>query len=172
MAKEVPVSGGLVALVDDEDYERISAYKWYKRKGPHTTYAMTNVYHGGSKRTGQMHRMILNAPEDQEVDHVNGDALDNRKSNLRLCSHQDNLRNAGCHRTYAGRPVTSSFKGVYRRPDMKDWLASATVGGKTHYIGHFKTEVEAAQAYDQFIIPLHGEFGRPNLVPRKEGISA
>lgn len=165
MTTEIPVSGGLVALVDDADAERVAAYTWYRKQGARTTYVLTNIGPRVPHTTLMMHRLIMDAPKGLEVDHINGDGLDNRRDNLRLCTHQENLRNAGCHKSYAGRPVTSQFKGVYRRPDMKDWIASATVNGRTCRIGHFPTEGEAALAYNAFVSPLHGKFAKLNTVP-------
>lgn len=110
-----------------------------------------------------LHRLILNAPRDKEVDHINGDSLDNRKVNLRICTHAENLRNV---KTRCGKKG-SVYKGV--RVDNtcvhRRWRAQATFNGKLIHIGHFATEEIAAEAYNRKAEELFGDFARVNNTP-------
>lgn len=99
MTKSIPLTRGKIALFDDEDYEELSKYKWF----------ITKVYasrHSGNK-TVYMHREIMKTPENMETDHINGDVLDNRRENLRICTRQENARNI---RGISSN--TSGYKGV------------------------------------------------------------
>ena len=142
---EVPV-GDEVALVDSEDLGGVSEVSWHLSKG----YAAARI--GGG--VVLMHRMLLSAPDGQEVDHINGDKLDNRRRNLRFCTRQQNARN---RHHVAGR---SKFKGVRR--DRGIWRAQIKVDGVTRHIGVFPTERLAAKAYDSEAHRLFGEFARTN----------
>lgn len=97
--KEIAVSGGLVAKVDDIDFERVARHKWQKLsvRGSLTTYARTTV----SKKTVYLHRMILDAPTGMEVDHIDGDGLNNTRQNLRVVSHQKNIQAITSRRQFA-----------------------------------------------------------------------
>lgn len=151
---EVALSRGLVALVDDEDYERINQHNWYcDAKG----YAVRSEYPEGKQQVVRMHRIIINAPPEMTVDHINGDRLDNRKQNLRLATKQQQLRN---------RPKFKSsrwqYKGVQQRETGR-WRATINNEGKAYSLGSFGTEVEAAKAYDAKAKELFGEFARLNF---------
>jgi hypothetical protein len=156
MSKEIPLTKGKIAIVDDDDYELLAHWKWY--------YSQNSNGRGGyaarrdsARQMIRMHRLILNAPEGIEVDHVNGNPLDNRRDNLRLCSRAENCRNiAKCH-----RQTTSCFRGVYRTL-RGQWAAMTGVNGKRVWIGRFDSEEEAARAYDRAILVLHGSFARVN----------
>ncbi|MFX4084528.1 HNH endonuclease signature motif containing protein [Sphingobium yanoikuyae] len=88
--KQIPLKGGLFALVDDEDYEKVAAYKWtaLRAKRSRTVYARTTV----SGKTAYMHRIITGAPDGMTVDHVDGDGLNNRRSNLAICTQKENMQ--------------------------------------------------------------------------------
>jgi hypothetical protein len=158
--KEIPLTRGLVALVDDEDFELVSQYKWYAQKntGSRTFYAKSCTLR---KRTGQslsMHRLILAAPDGLLVDHINGNGLDNRGSNLRLATNAQNAQNC------AGRfGSVSKFKGVAFHRRHKCWIAKIAHQARAYHLGYFNSEVEAARAYDQKARELFGEFARLNF---------
>lgn len=148
----------LYALVDDEDRERISRVDWEVqfRGDGRAAYAKTN-----SSRIGKdhrlMHRMILRAPFGVAVDHIDGDGLNNRKSNLRFATISQNAQNSFVQ---IRDDKTSRFKGVSW--NGKAWAAQIRLEGQTQLLGAFSDEVEAARAYDAAAIRLFKEFARTN----------
>lgn len=158
--KTVPLSQGKVALVDDDDYEFIARFRWYAARNRHTWYAMRNVSLGHGKGTTQrMHRVILNAQDtSSQVDHRNGDGLDNRRENIRICSSRENTRNMRPH-------SSSGFKGVcFKKGSVaRPWRARIRVNRQSIDLGHFGTVEEAARAYDYGALQHFGEFARLNF---------
>jgi hypothetical protein len=139
-----------VSLVDDEDYDRMVAVgSWSADTSSHTTYAQNS----SDNRTSRMHRIILDAQPGQDVDHINHNGLDNRKANLRLCSRSQNLANQ------RGRGGASRFKGVWWDKVHRCWQAQV---GKLH-LGLFKSEEDAARAYDAAAVDRWGEFAWTNF---------
>jgi len=112
-----------------------------------------------------MHRLILNAPPDLKVDHINGNGLDNRKENLRLATTPQNVRNARL-----SLRNSSGFKGVKRK--RQKWQASIVFNGKTIRLGVFDAREDAARAYDIAALLLHGEFARVNFPKESELLSS
>lgn len=147
--REIPLTRSLVALVDDEDYESLSAYKWHARKDGYRFYAARS--HGGS--TILMHRVLLGAPAGMAADHLSGDGLDNRRANLRLATHAQNIHNRG-----ANKNNTSGYKGVSLNRGR--WAAHINVNGKRKHLGSFSYPQEAHAAYCSAAEKLHGEFAR------------
>lgn len=158
--RSIPLSQGAVALVDDCDYELLSTRTWFLTKGKSRwNYAGTNVPskdrpHGS---TLLMHRHLVNAAPGQFVDHINGDTLDNRRMNLRLCTNAENIRNMRI------RGGSSRFKGVYLDKSSNDWRAQIMHNYKKQNLGNFKSEEDAARAYDAAALRLFGEFARLNF---------
>jgi hypothetical protein len=159
LSKEIPLTQGFVALVDDEDYERIvAAGPWQLRRSPHAFYAL----HGerspdGTNVTTYMHRLILDAPAGLQVDHINRDGLDNRKQNMRLCSRSENRGNTIKQRgNYSSR-----YKGVSRHGQA--WQAHIGENGVLRHLGTFSSETEAAEAYDSAAKERWGEFALTNF---------
>lgn len=105
-----------------------------------------------------MHRFIMDAPKGQQVDHINGNKLDNRKSNLRICSHSENLRNQR-----KPKDNKSGFKGVSWHKGAKRWCAEIRSNGKRHHLGYFDTAEDAAKAYDIAATLIHGDYARLNF---------
>lgn len=151
--KEIPLTRGKVALVDDDDFEELSKYKWHCMKYRDKLYARRCV---GRNTKIYMHRQIAGDPEGLVVDHSNGNGLDNRKSNLRNCTQQENL----CNRP--GRiDGTSLFKGVTKEGNR--WVAKITAQSITKTIGAFTEEIDAALAYDREALNLHGAYAQTNF---------
>lgn len=147
---------GLFALVDSEDYERLSKYKWYAKKGPTTYYAVRN-----SKNPPyiiRMHREILGTKQEMETDHRNHAGLDNRKQNLRECTHTQNQQNRRPNRNSSSR-----HKGVSWDRRAKLWKVQIRHNKKKLYLGCFKDEEDAAKAYDNKARELFGEFAHLNF---------
>lgn len=157
--KEIPLTSGGVALVDDEDFDRVSAEgSWYAAASLNTSYAR-RVYHlgGGRYTTRTMHGLITGLPY---VDHVNGDGLDNRRTNLRPATASQNQANQRMR-----RDNTSGFRGVQAAPNDR-WRALIIVGGKRISLGYYDAREDAARAYDAAAIKFFGEYARPNF-PRE-----
>jgi hypothetical protein len=161
MPTEIPVSGGLVALVDNEDVGRVAAFSWYPLKNGGKTSTYANGYLPRSKppQLILMHRLILDPPDGLDVDHINGDGLDNRRSKA------ENNWNTGKQRSAKVAQPTSGFKGVYLRRDRNRWRATISANGKRISLGYFATAEEAARAYNQAAPELHGAFARLNVIP-------
>lgn len=163
--KTITLTKGAVALVDDEDYERVSAVKWYLGK---RGYPVTPLYLGRDHarkrpktRHVTMHRFVLNCRggDGTRVDHINGDKCDNRKSNLRFCSQNENTCNRGPQRN-----SRSGVKGVFWVNHAKLYRATITRHGQKYELGYHKTLEEAAQAYNEAARKLHGEFAYLNPI--------
>jgi hypothetical protein len=154
--KEIPLTQGKGALVDAEDYEELMKYKWYAMNSRGTWYAVRNVNWDAKKQRSSrenMHRVIMNTPKGMETDHVNGDGLDNRKINLRVCTHQQN----NCNKNKLSTN-TSGYKGVIFHKPSKLWTARIRNGDKTISLGYHKTKEEAYKSYCEACIKYHGEF--------------
>jgi hypothetical protein len=155
--KTIPLTQGLFAVVDDEDFDNLSRYKWQAFKKPHTVYAARTITKpDGSTTTVLMHREILSPASGVLVDHADGDGLNNRRNNLRVCNRSENARNSRI-------PVTNStgYKGVSKQGGA--FRAYIRHAGRIQHLGRFKTAFEAARAYDAAATKFHGEFARTNL---------
>lgn len=158
MAKRIPLSRGLYTLVDDEDYEWLSQWKWYA-SGVEWIYASRSK-RGGSPWTIHMHRLVLgivDAPSSVFVDHIDGNTLDNRRTNLRIT---DNKGNQGNRKISGG---TSRYRGVSWNKQHGKWGARICRNRKVHWLGSFTEESEAARAYDIAAVEHFGEFARLNF---------
>lgn len=158
MTREITLSRGYVALVDDEDYDWLMVGgKWSVRGHEPHLYAGRTIWEGKKCHGETMHRLIL--PTTAQVDHINGDTLDNRRSNLREATPSQNSANR--KRRADSR---NKYKGVGRTAGGgAPWLAAITVEGQSQHIGVFDTEEEAARAYDKFARALFGDFARLNF---------
>lgn len=155
--KEIPISGGYVALVDEGDYDRITSVgAWMASPRPgHTTYAARSARKDGRWTTVFMHSLITGW---RLVDHVNGNGLDNRRSNLRPATPSQNQANRSTR-----RDSSSGFKGVYWYTDRQLWRARITANRKVRSLGYFRTAEAAARAYDEAALELFGAYARPNF---------
>lgn len=154
--KEIPLGQGKVTIVDDEDYEELARHNWraVPRIDGKGWYVGRNASIGGGKyQKVYMHRTILDAKPKQVSDHINGDGLDNRRANLRLCTHAENHAN---QRKKDG--ASSRFKGVTWSKKQKKWVARIHIS-----LGAYDNEEEAARAYDAKMKELYGEHARVNF---------
>lgn len=150
--------GDSVVFFDDEDAPRVEGFAWRILKRPHTQtgYAVAKV--DGRRRLVQMHRVILGSPSGVVVDHRNGNGLDNRRANLRECTHAQNLWNSGAH-----RDSRSGIKGVSLDPTKrgdKKFKASITAAGDRMHLGWYLTAEQAGAAYALAAYQFHGEYSR------------
>lgn len=150
MAKKISLGNNQFAIVDDEDFELISKFKWHIQPSSNGRegYAVTKI---------RMHRIITNAPHGAMVDHINGDSLDNRRCNLRLCTNAQNQQNT------EGRGGTSRHKGVSFNKKSGKWLAAFLFEGRRYYCGLWDDEDDAARAVDKKRGEVCGTFASKNL---------
>jgi hypothetical protein len=163
--KEIPLTQGKVALVDDEDYERINKHKWYARKGVYTFYAQRYVTKNGKDIVIGMHHQVLGVIEARpRTDHKDQNGLNNQKHNLRPCTRNQNAMNQ-CPRR--GKKY-SDYKGVHlkyyiSKKKSTKWFSCIRVNNKLIHLGYFFTEIDAAKAYDEAARKYFGEFAGVNL---------
>jgi len=150
----IPLTRGQFAIVDAEDYPRLSQYTWFAEGTPKNYYAARKE----NGKSIKMHRQILNAPDHLVVDHIDHNTLNNRKSNLRLATFTQNCQNQ--RRCSHG---TSKYKGVCWHKKCKKWAAAIKCDGKTYHLGYFKDETAAALAYDSAARRLHKSFAALNF---------
>jgi len=140
--------GGKFCRVDKKDFTAYRKHKWYVSSWG---YAVRTIRRNGKKIMIRLHREIMNAPTGLQVDHINRDRLDNRRSNLRLCTHAENLRNGKVPKSNS-----CGIKGVSR--NGSGYSAKIHLNRKVIHLGTFKTKEEAAKAYRNSIVIYHGEF--------------
>lgn len=153
--RQIPLTQGKVALVDDEDYARLAAHKWQAKRSYYSGSTLWYAQRTVQSRIVWMHREILGlTPGDRmETDHRNGDGLDNRRGNLRVATHSQNLANAKPR-----QGSRSGIRGVYRDKWDKKWRAQIAVDRRCIPLGHFATKEEAAEAYRRAAEHHFGDF--------------
>ena len=161
MSKEITLTKGYVAIVDDEDYERVSQFKWHAVFGTTgVVYAQSSVYSGDHPTTVKLHRLVLGIIDPEiDVDHEDRNGLNCQRYNLRLSTPHQNLGNrkktTGC---------TSMFKGVSWDKRQLKWHSRITTNYKRIHLGFFASELKAALAYDTAAIQCFGEFALTNAM--------
>jgi hypothetical protein len=146
-------------LLDVKDYYRLRIFKWVVYGNGTNLYAIRLQFTAPNKTsTVYMHREIMNPPAPLVVDHRNCDGLDNRRSNLRFATHAQNTRNRRKKKN-----GSSQFLGVYFNKEKSAWDSQLKHNEKRIWVGRFKTEIEAAKAYDEAARKYHGEFARLNF---------
>jgi hypothetical protein len=158
MPREIPLTKGYVAIVDDDDHEWLSQWRWFALVGSNAVYAHRSVRIDGKRRTLRMHRAILGAPKGMGVDHIDHDGLNNTRANLRLCTQSQNLGNQRLR-----TDGTSAYKGVSWHTQRGKWQAHIKRDDKHKYLGLFTDEIDAALAYDAAARELFGEFAYLNF---------
>lgn len=159
--KEIVLANGGVALVDDEDFDKLSKFKWSAIYGRHTCYAKreSQRINGVRGTTIRMHQEIMNTHNGEFIDHKDGNGLNNQKANLRFCTNQQNRMNSN-----SVKGSTSRFKGVTWRKDYKKWRGQIVKDGKHFHLGYHDSEIDAALAYNNKAIELFGDYARPNVI--------
>ena len=159
--KLIPLNKGKFAMIDDLDYNMISAFNWSIIDRGERMYAYTKI----NGKNIRMHRFIMNVTDPKIlIDHKNRNGLDNTRGNLRTATHAQN-----CANKKATSGTSSVYLGVGKRQNK--WNARITKDGITHELGYYAQEVEAALAYDNKARELHGEFANLNFKdqPKKVG---
>lgn len=155
MTQKIELSKGLFAVVDDCDADRVRAHRWHAARRVHTTYAASNIMTESGRHYALLHRFVMGATDGLLVDHINGNGLDNTRSNLRFATPEQNARNR------AGRGA-SRFVGV--RLIGGRWCAFVIPSGTEIYLGSYATEELAAAAFNAAARVVYGEFVRENAV--------
>lgn len=154
------------AKVDPDDYDRLRRYEWHAHKGGKSFYARARA--PGARTANRtclsMHREVLDVPAGMVVDHINHDGLDNRKANLRPATRSQNAY----HRKKRSHTAQSKYKGINWSEQTGKWQATITFEKKRISLGYFRSEIDAARAYDGAAIKYHGEFASLNF-PQADG---
>jgi len=161
--KKIPLTQNQYAIVDDENYDFLNRWKWHAVRDGNTFYAVRKSKTiNGKRKTIRMHRVIMNPPNNMDIDHINHNGLDNQKVNLRVVTNQQNQMNRRLYRN-----TSSFFKGVSRNKLNKLWQASIEYNGKSINLGYFEEEIDACIIYNQKAIELFGEYAHLNPIPDK-----
>ena len=159
--EKIKLTRNQFTIVDDDDYYRVNQFKWRANYSSSVKkyYAIKELYictcHSKRYRMNiHLHKYIMNCPDNMQVDHINGDTLDNRKSNLRICTHQQNNWN----KKPANVKKTSKFIGVCWCKNNKTWRANIKINNRQTHLGYFKTEIDAAKQYNKIAKKIRGEF--------------
>lgn len=162
--KKIPLTQGYFALVDDEDASILKQYKWCVSVKVTGAYAVRRVTVSSKKyRMVYMHRLLigLNHGDKKQADHINGDTLDNRKCNLRVCNHRQNQQNSK-----STRHSSSKYKGVTWCKNNNKWHAKISMHGKTIHLGCFSSEEDAARMYDKVALAEFKKFAKTNFLQK------
>lgn len=154
----IPLSRGMFAIVDKKDYAAASRFTWYASPSTKTVYAKGIMRVGGRWATIYLHRFVMGVCDERQVDHRDGNGLDCRRHNLRICDSQGNNMNRR-----KSENQTSRFKGVSWDRSRTKWRATIKINRKLRYLGRFDSEPTAAEAYDRAARTLFGEYAILNF---------
>lgn len=164
--REITLTQGKIALVDDEDYDELIKYSWCAHKNKYGWYAVRGIRVDCKNYLIRMHRQILRADRNVKVDHRDGNRLNNQKTNLRLATSSQNQQNRIIKRS----GCSSKFKGVCWQKNRRKWIAYISDGekringwSKLRHLGYFVNEEDAARAYDEAAKISFGEFAAVNF---------
>ena len=149
-----------IALVDDEDYELLSKFNWIFSKKD-VGYAQVRVYINGKWTTKKMHQLLINATKKFQVDHIDGNGLNNQKFNLRIVTRSQNKMNGNKYKN-----SSSIFKGVSWCKRDNKWRANIRLNKKLYFLGSFINEIDAAKAYNEKAKELFGKYAKLNEVEK------
>ncbi len=159
--KQIPLTQGKVAFVDDGDYEWLNQWKWYahedKKNGKFYAYRNSKTVNG-KRKSVFMHKEILMPGHGMKVDHKNGTGTDNQRENLRECSSSQNGANIKTRKNNK-----SGYKGVCWKPSHKKWASQIKTQGRVFSLGYYDFPEDAARAYDQAATKYHGRFATLNF---------
>jgi len=158
--KEIKLSKGYIAIVDDEDYEYLSQWKWYADVKPYTVYAARAIRKNGIKTSIRMHAIILGLNKGEICDHIDHNGLNNQKANIRKCNASENAKNRR-----SSINSKSKYLGVF--PSFRKnnpWRAQIKVNGNKISLGNYKQEINAAMAYDVAAIKYYKEYANLNIL--------
>lgn len=158
----ISLNRGYYTFVDDEDYPLLSQMSWYEHRG----YAVRTEKVNGKKKMVYMHRLIMRPPSGMIVDHKDGNKLNNRRSNLRICTRAENNRNVRKIKSRKRAKIFSKYKGVYWVKRSGKWAAQIRVDGKQRHLGYFDCEHDAAQMYNRAAKKYFGEFASLNIISK------
>jgi hypothetical protein len=153
----IPLTKGFFAIIDDDDYEELSKHRWYCSTYGYAVRSVSKF--AGRRDLIYMHIQLLGREKGLEIDHINGNSLDNRRCNLRRVTHQQNVHNSKPQ--FGG---SSTYKGVYWHNGAKKWVSRIQCNGKLKHIGCFTSEKEAAKAYNYVARACFGEYARLNIL--------
>ena len=161
----IPMAQPKYAKVDPCDYERLRKFEWLARKGKNSFYARGLVVSSktGKEKMVYMHQVLIKVPDGMVTDHINHDGMDNRSANLRAATRAQNMRN----RKKFSNSTGSKYKGIYFRKKSRKWEASITFKKKLIHLGCYRSEIEAAKAYDRAAMKYHAEFACLNFPDAK-----
>lgn len=167
--RKIKLTQGKWAIVDDEDFDRLSEFRWQATRGLTTWYAKRSYYIKGSSPAKWgielMHRVVIDAKPGMLVDHINHNGLDNRKENLRACSTSQNQGNRR-----KSKSNKSGYKGVAWHPLVNKWEVRIRKDRRQVTIGYFTNKKAAARAYDEAATRLFGEYALLNLHRRQSNL--
>jgi hypothetical protein len=149
----IPLTQGRFAIVDASDFDWLNSFKWHVSIKGNLSYAICHF----KGRSESMHRLIMNPPAGMFVDHIDRNGLNNKRSNLRVCTRRQNSYNR------IGHGCTSKYKGVYWEKNFDKWRTAIRYNKKTINLGSFNDEIAAAKAYDQMAAKLFKEFAYLNF---------
>lgn len=154
--KHIQLTRGETALVDDEDFDNLNKFKWHSHRNGVLCYASrATKKDNGQQTVCMMHRQILSPETGISIDHIDGNGLNNQKSNLRMCTHTENMRNRRINDNN-----TSGYKGVSWDKERNKWRACIRAGGEKIFLGKFTDKLDAYVAYCEASKKYHKNFSR------------
>jgi len=158
--KKIQLTQGKATIIDDFDFERLNQHKRHVVKIHGIWYAARHLLmKSGKRKKIYMQNEILKCKKGELIDHIDGDGLNNQRSNLRVATHSQNMRNSKI-------PInnTSGYKGVYWSKEKNKWCAQIKIDYKNKHLGYFDNKIDAAKAYNEGALKYHGEFAHINKV--------